>query len=83
MRRRLLMVALFLMGMTGCPHTWGRGGVIDMAVQKDMREYLSRRRCTLDVHQWKEKCGDPESFWRRPSWERNKCPEECRPERPN
>ncbi|WNG44152.1 hypothetical protein F0U60_08570 [Archangium minus] len=80
MPRRLLMLVPLLVLETGCPHAWGRGGTIDKALAKDMREYLSNRNCTLEDEEWWEQCG--EDFWIRPRIEQNECPLECYPPRP-
>jgi hypothetical protein len=42
MRRKQLACALWLAGLTGCPHSFGRGGTIDRAVAKDARENLEQ-----------------------------------------
>ncbi|OJT26880.1 hypothetical protein BO221_02370 [Archangium sp. Cb G35] len=80
MPRRLLMLVPLLVLETGCPHAWGRGGNIDQALAKDMREYLSNRNCTLEEEEWWEQCGA--DFWDRPPIEQNVCPLECHPPRP-
>ena len=73
-----MLVPLFVLE-TGCPHAWGRGGTIDEALDKDMRQYLSNQSCTLE-EEWWEECG--EDFWSRPSSEQRSCPLECQPPRP-
>jgi hypothetical protein len=77
MSRRLLMLVPVLVLETGCPHAWGRGGTIDEALAKDMREYLSNQNCTLEDEEWQEQCG--EDFWRRPDIEQRACPLDCQP----
>lgn len=77
MPRRLLMLIPVLVLETGCPHAWGRGGTIDEALTKDMRDYLSNRNCTLQDEEWWEQCG--ENFWSRPDIEQYACPLECQP----
>lgn len=76
MPRRLLKVVLLLATQTGCPHEWGRGGTLDMAMEKDMREYPRKTTCTLDEEEWVERC---KGYDHMPSSARTKCPEECRP----
>lgn len=77
MPRRLLLLVPLLVLETGCPHAWGRGGTIDEALAKDMRESLSNRGCKLEDEEWWEQCG--EDFWSRPGIEQRACPRECRP----
>jgi hypothetical protein len=59
--------ALFLVGLLGCPHEYGREGTVDRAVHKDVME-LQRKRCSTDElqkfcgnnkksKQCREKCG--------------------------
>jgi len=79
MSRRLLMLALLLTVETGCPHAWGRGGTIDMAVRKDINESW-RDGCWISKEAWYAVCGD--EFWRRPKDEWWRCPESCRPPKP-
>ncbi|MCY1081669.1 hypothetical protein [Archangium lansingense] len=74
----LMLVPLLALG-TGCPHAWGRGGTIDEALAKDMREYLSNQNCTLEDEEWQEQCG--EDFWSRPGVAQRSCPLECWPPR--
>ncbi|HLM44380.1 MAG TPA: hypothetical protein VK458_10965 [Myxococcaceae bacterium] len=75
----MLMLGLLLIVETGCPHTWGRGGTIDMAVRKEMDQSL-RNRCWLSTVEWNAICGN--DYWQRPKDERSRCPEYCRPARP-
>jgi hypothetical protein len=51
MRWKYAACVLWLAGLTGCPHAFGRGGTIDRAVAKDMKENVGpqRRRCTEEV----------------------------------
>lgn len=73
MPMRLLML-LVLAVETGCPHAFGRGGTIHMAVEKDMREYYSNRRCRLATDKWLELCDNRDGHRVSPE-----CPRECRP----
>ena len=44
--------ALWLAGVTGCPHAFGRGGTIDRAAAKDLEERLEDYPdCTPEVYQ--------------------------------
>jgi hypothetical protein len=74
MPMRLLLMLLVLSVETGCPHAFGKGGTIDMAVRKDMREYYSQKACDLSKDQWLEICDDRNGKTIQPS-----CPRECRP----
>lgn len=51
MRWMHVACVLWLAGLTGCPHAFGRGGTIDRAVARDMDENLDpqRRKCTEEV----------------------------------
>lgn len=40
MKWKRVACALWLAGLTGCPHAFGRGGTIDRAVAKDVKESL-------------------------------------------
>jgi hypothetical protein len=71
-----MMLVLLLAVATGCPHEWGRGGTIDMALEKDMREYYRKKNCNLGTEEWERKC---KGYKRKPSWEKKECPEDCRP----
>ncbi len=74
------MLALFLVGMTGCPHTWSRGGTIDMAVRKNINESFRNRNCWLSREAWNALCG--EDFWSvKTEHEQAMCPLACRPPR--
>jgi hypothetical protein len=42
------LCALSLVGTLGCPHAFGRGGTIDKAMLKDLKERLKDGRCTED-----------------------------------
>lgn len=42
------LCALSLVGTLGCPHAFGRGGTIDRAMRKDLKERLKNGGCTLD-----------------------------------
>lgn len=76
MPRRLLALALLLTVEMGCPHSWGRGGTIDMALEKDLTEYYSHRACGLSTEEWTKRC---QGYWRMPSSKQEACPAECRP----
>jgi hypothetical protein len=41
---------LWLLGLTGCPHAFGRGGTLDRAVGKDTEENLHLPECTKQVY---------------------------------
>lgn len=45
-----VVCAVWLAGLTGCPHAFGRGGSIDRAAEKDVKENLGpqRRDCTAE-----------------------------------
>ncbi len=58
MPRRLLVVLLLLTVETGCPHAWGRGGTIDMALSRDLTESRVNRPCPLSDAKWRELCVD-------------------------
>jgi hypothetical protein len=57
---------LWLAGLTGCPHAFGRGGTIDRAVAKDMEENLGpqslectdavRKQLCPEGQEWSEEC---------------------------
>jgi hypothetical protein len=79
MGTRVLMVTLLLSAMTGCPHTWSRGGTIDMAVRKNINESFRNRNCWLSKDAWNAMCGD--DFWSKAEDERAMCPSACRPPR--
>ena len=40
------LCVLSLVGTLGCPHAFGRGGTIDRAMLKDLKERLKDGRCT-------------------------------------
>jgi hypothetical protein len=40
MRWKSVACVLWMAGLTGCPHAFGRGGTIDRAVAKDVQESL-------------------------------------------
>ncbi len=65
MRWRSVACVLWLAGLTGCPHAFGRGGTIDRAVAKDVKESLEqlpvctaelRRRLCPDGQERSEEC---------------------------
>lgn len=68
------LLLLLLAVMTGCPHAFGRGGTIDMAIRKDVTEYYSKRRCTMPQNEWLETCDNRNGRKTKPA-----CPKECRP----
>ncbi|WP_224244603.1 hypothetical protein [Hyalangium gracile] len=41
---------VWLLGLTACPHAFGREGTIDRAVHKDAEENLARPDCTKEVY---------------------------------
>ncbi len=75
---RVLMLVLLLAAETGCPHTWRKGGTIDMMVEKQMWENAnsSKRSCLLTSEEWDERCKD---LGLKPESERWRCPKECHP----
>jgi len=78
MPRRLLLLALWLVVETGCPHTWRKGGTIDMMVEKQMWESANsgKRSCRMPPEEWDEKCKE---LGLKPESERWICPRECHP----
>ncbi len=72
--RPLLLLLLLLTVMTGCPHAFGRGGTIEMALHKDMTEYYLGRRCSMPQNTWLEMCDNRNGRKTKPE-----CPKECRP----
>jgi len=78
MPRPLLGVLLVLATQSGCPYEWGRGGTIDRALEKDMREYYQMNRCALDEEQWLALCGRNR---RTSPADLEACPVECQPSR--
>lgn len=68
------LLVLLLAVMTGCPHAFGKGGTIDMAIRKDMAEYYSKRRCDMPRSEWLEICDNSNG-----RTTRRECPKECRP----
>ena len=75
---RLLMLVLLLAVETGCPHTWRKGGAVDMMIEKNMWEGLgaSTRACRMALQEWNEKCKD---FKYKTREEKFHCPKECQP----
>lgn len=50
MRWKSVACVLWLVGLVGCPHAFGRGGTIDRAVAKDLKESLELLpKCTDQV----------------------------------
>jgi hypothetical protein len=58
------LYALCVLGMTGCPETYRRGGRLDRAMRQDMKEQLVPHTCSEDV-------------WNRVCEEGDKLDEEC------
>lgn len=57
MRWRLVwLCALSLVGSLGCPRSFGRGGTIDQAAHKDVKQMLETPECTRQ--DWELYCGD-------------------------
>ena len=57
MKRALIAAwTLVLLGGTGCPHAFGRGGTIDRAIHKDVIASLRKADCT--PQKVREACGD-------------------------
>jgi hypothetical protein len=61
---RVCLCALSLLGVLGCPHTFGRGGTVDRAVQKDIEEWRRLGKCPPEeeVEELCEALGDPDCF---------------------
>jgi hypothetical protein len=78
MPRRLLALSLLLTMETGCPHTWRKGGSVDMMLEKQMWEKAnsSKQSCRMTPEEWDKHCKDLES---KPDSEQWKCPKECLP----
>ncbi|WNG32826.1 hypothetical protein F0U61_03755 [Archangium violaceum] len=55
----IIVLPLFLLCM-GCPETWGKGGKMDQAMEKDIKERLRKNNCPLDEEEWAEICSDPD-----------------------
>lgn len=52
MRWMTVVCVLWLGGVTGCPHAFGRGGTLDRAMAMDIEERLEDYPdCTPEVHQ--------------------------------
>ena len=51
-----VLCALALVGTLGCPHAFGRGGTVDKAAHKDVKEQLDTTRCNED--ELKRYCGE-------------------------
>jgi hypothetical protein len=73
-RRLLALTPLITVG-TGCPHAFGRGGTIEMALRKDMSEYYSNRACHMPHKRWLEFCDNRNGRKIQPE-----CPKACRPQ---
>jgi hypothetical protein len=63
-----VLCSLALAGLLGCPHAFGRGGTIDRATLKDLKEHLDPEKCTdedlkthcelgADLEQCLKECG--------------------------
>jgi hypothetical protein len=78
MPRRLLALSLLLAVETGCPHTWRKGGAVDMMLEKQMWQDANapKRACHMSPQEWAEKCED---LGAKPEPEQWKCPKECHP----
>jgi hypothetical protein len=78
MIRRVLTLSLLLALGTGCPHAWGKGGSIDMALRKDLEEERKSRGlvfpCKMPQKEWLELCSDANG-----RMTSDACPPECRP----
>lgn len=48
------LFALSLVGMTGCPEAYGRGGRMDRAMRQDIEDQLVRHTCSDEL--WKRVC---------------------------
>jgi hypothetical protein len=69
---RLLVLGLLLTGTMGCPETWGREGIIEQALHRDLvRSRQERSACTLSQEEWWERCHSEDG--RRPA----SCPDDC------
>ncbi|MFY0566257.1 hypothetical protein ACN28E_20810 [Archangium lansingense] len=78
MPRRLPILVLLLAVETGCPHTWRKGGAVDMMIERNMWEGsgVAKRPCQMDLHEWNEKC---RGFKNKTREEKFQCPKECQP----
>lgn len=54
------LCALCLIGMTGCPETYRKGGRADRAMLQDMKEQLVPHTCEARV--WREICRDGDNL---------------------
>ena len=58
MRRVLMSIVLTL--CTACPETWGKGGIVDKAMEKDTQDAMRKRRrpqdCPMSDEKWVELC---------------------------
>jgi hypothetical protein len=66
--RLLLLCALSLAGLLGCPHAFGREGTIALAAQKDIEEWLKMGKCPppAEVADLCEAVDDPDCLPRCP-----------------
>ena len=67
---RRLWILLLLGLATGCPHSWGRGGMVDRVMRKELKRYLAQNNCPLDTEDWYELCSEREN--------QEECPAQCR-----
>lgn len=60
--RLLLLCALSLAVLWGCPLTYGRGGIMDRAARKDIAEWMRMGKCPLpdEVEELCEAVDDPD-----------------------
>ena len=78
--RPLMLLSLLLLAvMTGCPHAFGKGGTLDMALRKDMQEERRSRRlefpCDMPHEKWLVLCSAVDDQGRTISPD---CPKNCR-----
>ena len=75
MRWWLLSIPILAL-FTACPDTWGRGGIVDTAVEQDTRNSMRKRRpppgCPMSLDEWAEVC-DADVDQKLAD-----CPKECR-----
>ncbi len=76
MPRRLLWLLLAV--GTGCPHSWRKGGAIDMMIEKNIWDNAnsSNRSCQMSPQEWDVKC---KNFTSKTREEKFQCPLECQP----
>ena len=81
MAGRFLMLTLLLAVEVGCPHTWGREGTIQEALQRDMTAYYAMKDCALPKEEWVDLCETFHERGNNPAAQQL-CPLECRPPPP-